>query len=267
MTRLLALAVCWLWITPAASAALQTETVEYRHGDTVLEGYLAYDDAQPGKRPGVLVVHEWMGLGPYAKRRAEQLARLGYVAFAADMYGKGVRAVDHAEASRLSGVYRQDRQLMRARIQAALEALKANPRTDPLRTAGIGYCFGGTSVLELARSGADVLGVASFHGSLDTPNPEDARAIKCKVLVFHGADDRFVTMDQVDAFEDEMQAAGVDYHLTMYPGAVHSFTVREAGNDPSTGVAYHEEADRQSWQALQAFLADLFQEPEVRDIG
>ncbi len=257
----------WLCMSVPASAALHTETVEYRHGDAVLEGYLAYDDAQQGKRPGVLVVHEWMGLGPYAKRRADQLARLGYIAFAADMYGKGVRPKDHAEAGQLSGLYRKDRHLMRARIQAALDALKANPLTDATRTAAIGYCFGGTAVLELARSGADVLGVVSLHGVLDTPNPEDARNITCKVLVLQGADDPFVTMDQVDAFEDEMQAADVDYHLVLYPGAVHSFTVPEAGNDPSTGVAYNEEADRQSWEALQAFLSDLFHEPEVRDIG
>lgn len=267
MTSALLVAAASLLWTLDAHAALHTETVEYRHGDTVLEGYLAYDDAQQAKRPGVLVIHEWKGLGPYVMRRAEQLARLGYVAFAADMYGKGVRAKDHDEAAALSGVYRSDRQLMRGRIQAALEVLKAHALTDATRTAAIGYCFGGTTVLELARSGADVLGVVSFHGGLDTPNPEDARQVTCKVLVFHGAEDPFVTMDQVDAFEAEMQAADVAYNLVVYPGAVHSFTVPEAGDDPSKGMAYNEEADRQSWESLLAFFEELFSQSEVQNVG
>ncbi len=256
-----------LMLTARADAALQTKTITYHHGETALEGYLAYDDAIAGPRPGVLVVHEWMGLGPYAKRRAEQLAQLGYIAFAVDMYGKGVRAKDHTEAATLSGVYKKDRQLMRDRINAALVVLKQQELTDASRIAAIGYCFGGTTVLELARSGADILGVVSFHGGLDTPNPNDAKQIKGKVLVLHGADDRFVTPDQVTAFEQEMRAAVVDYRLIRYPGAVHSFTVREAGNDPSTGMAYHAEADRQSWEAMKAFLKTLFQESEVKHIG
>ena len=196
-------------------AAVHTEAVEYKHGETALEGHLAYDDAIQGKRPGVLVVHEWMGLGPYAKRRAEQLAELGYVAFAADMYGKGVRAKDHTDAAQLSGIYRNDRQLMRARITAALETLKQHELVDPQRIAAIGYCFGGTTVLELARSGADVVGVVSFHGVLDTPNPQDAKQIKGKILVFQGADDPFVSADQVAAFKKEMQDAGVNYRLVI----------------------------------------------------
>lgn len=241
-----------------ASAELRTEPVEYQHGDAVLEGYLAYDAAVQGKRPGVLVVHEWMGLGAYAKRRAEQLAQLGYVAFAADIYGKGVRAKDHEEAAKLSGLYRSDRQLMRARIRAAYEVLAAHPLVDGSRIGAIGYCFGGTTVLELARSGADVRGVVSFHGALNTPTPADAKQIKGRVLVCHGGGDRFVTMQEVEAFKQEMQAAGVPHQVIVYPGAVHSFTVPEAGSDSSTGAAYNAAADQQSWQAMQEFLRLIF---------
>ncbi len=212
MKRALWMCVTMCWAT-ATHAAVHTETVEYRHGDTVLEGYLAYDDALTGPRPGILVVHEWMGLGPYAKRRAEQLAGLGYIALAADMYGKGVRAKDHDEAAKLSGIYRSDRQLMRGRIGAALDVLKRQPQADPKRLAAIGYCFGGTSVLELARSGAAIVGVVSFHGGLDTPTPGDAKQIRAKVLVLHGAEDKFVTQEKVEAFKREMDAAGVDYRL------------------------------------------------------
>lgn len=259
MTRrwLAVMTIAVLW-AGQAQAAVHTEPIEYQHGDVLLEGYLAYDDATKIKQPGVLVVHEWKGLNEYAKQRAEQLALLGYVAFAVDMYGKGVRARDHEDAAKLSGIYRKDRQLMRGRIQAALDVLKQQEQVDPERIAAIGYCFGGTTVLELARSGADVLGVVSFHGGLDTPNPGDAKQIKGKVLVLHGADDSFVTPEQLAAFEQEMQQAGVDYRLVQYPGAVHSFTVREAGNDPSTGMAYDPEADQQSWEAMKAFFQELF---------
>ena len=250
-----------------AEAALHTETMEYRDGDAVLEGYLAYDDAFTTKRPGVLVVHEWMGLGPYAKRRAEQLAQLGYVAFAADMYGKGVRAKDHAEAAQLAGIYKGDRQLMRGRITAALEILTQHERVDATRIAAIGYCFGGTTVLELARSGADIAGVVSFHGGLDTPHPEDAKQITARVLVLHGADDPFVTPEQVAAFEQEMRDAGVRYRLIKYPGAVHSFTVPEAGDDPSKGMAYNREADAKSWEAMIAFLSEVLRLSELSHIG
>ena len=241
-----------------AQAAVKTETVEYRDGEAVLEGYLAYDDATIETRPGILVVHEWMGLGPYAKRRAEQLAEQGYVAFAADMYGKGVRAKDHDEAARLSGAYRKDRQLTRARLLAALEVLRKHPLVDGERLGAIGYCFGGMAVLELARSGANVDGVVTFHGALDTPSPAQPGAVKARVLVLHGADDRFVTQDQVAAFGQEMRHAGVDYRLIQYPGAVHSFTVPEAGNDPSTGAAYNADADRQSWDEMLRFFKSLF---------
>ncbi len=239
-------------------AAIRTEAVEYRHGETVLEGYLAYDDALAGKRPGVLVVHEWMGLNPYAKRRAEQLAGLGYVAFACDIYGKGVRPADAKEAAALAGKYRGDRALLRARAVAGLDVLAKDARVDPGRIAAIGYCFGGTTALELARSGAGLAGVVSFHGGLDTPTPEDARKIKGKVLALHGADDPFAPAAQVAAFEEEMRKGGVDWQLVLYGGAVHGFSNPDSGSDNSKGMAYNEKADRRSWEAMKAFFAEIF---------
>ena len=256
MLRVLLVAGLLTW-AGVVEAAVEGRPVEYRHGDAVLEGYLAYDTAVEGKRPGILVVHEWKGLNDYAKRRAEQLAGLGYVAFAADMYGKGIRAKDHEEAGRLSGIYRSDRQLMRGRIGAALDVLLARAEVDPQRIGAIGYCFGGTTVLELARSGADVKGVVSFHGGLDTPAPAAAGGVKAKVLVLSGADDSFVSPG-VPGFEKEMKEAGVDYRLIQYPGAVHSFTVPEAGDDPSKGMAYNAAADRKSWEEMKRFFAGLF---------
>jgi dienelactone hydrolase len=239
-----------------AHAEVKTEVVEYRHGDVVLEGYLAYDDAFQGKRPGVLVVHEWMGHNPYVRKRAEQLARLGYVAFALDMYGKGVLAKDAKEAAALAGIYMGDRKRMRARAAAGLDVLRSRPEADPARLAAIGYCFGGTTVLELARSGADLVSVVSFHGGLDTPTPEDARNIKGRVLALHGGDDPFAPIKQVEAFQEEMRKGGVDWQFVSYGGVVHSFTNPESGNDNSKGVAYNERADRRSWEAMKAFFAE-----------
>jgi dienelactone hydrolase len=241
-----------------ARAEVKTEVVEYRHGDVVLEGYLAYDDAFQGKRPGVLVVHEWLGHTPYVRKRAEQLARLGYVAFASDIYGKGVLAKDAKEAAALAGIYLGDRKLLRARAAAGLDVLRNRPEVDPGRLAAIGYCFGGSTVLELARSGADLVSVVSFHGLLDTPTPGDARNIKGKVLVLHGADDPYVPDAQLKAFEDEMRAAKVDWQVVKYSGAVHAFAVVEAGNDPSKGAAYNATADRRSWKAMEDFFAEIF---------
>ena len=239
-----------------AQAAVTTEVVEYRDGDVVLEGYLAYDDSIRGKRPGILVAHEWNGHNQYVRKRAEQLARLGYVAFALDMYGKGVRAKDAKEAAALAGIYKGDRKLMRARAAAGLDVLRNRPETDPARLAAIGYCFGGTVVLELARSGADLVSVVSFHGGLDTPTPEDARNIKGKVLALQGADDPFVPVKQREAFQDEMRKGGVDWQFVTYGGAVHSFTNPEAGSDNSKGAAYNERADRRSWEAMKSFFAE-----------
>jgi len=242
-----------------AEAARVTRAIKYAHGETELEGTLAYDDAWYSKRPGVLVIHEWKGLGEYAKWRAEELVKLGYIAFALDMYGKGLFAEDHEEAARLSGIYRKDRALMRERARVGLEVLKQHPITDVERLAAIGYCFGGTTVLELARSGVDLRGVVSFHGGLSNPNPEDSRKIRGKVLVLHGAEDPFVDKEQVDAFQEEMRAAQVDWQLVLYSGAVHAFTVPQAGDDPSRGVAYHPQADRRSWEAMKTFLLEIFE--------
>ena len=241
-------------------ADVRTEVIEYKQGDAVLEGYLAYDDAVKGKRPSVLIVHEWMGVNPYVKKRAEQLAKLGYVAFAADIYGKGVRPKNSDEAAAESKKYKTDRQLMRARVNAGLDVLKKHKLVDTKRTAAIGYCFGGTTVLELARGGADINGIVSFHGGLDSLNPNDAKNIKGKVLALHGGDDPFVPAEQVAAFQDEMRKANVDWHMVVYGGAVHSFTNPDAGNDNSKGAAYNEKADKRSWEDMKQFFSEIFKQ-------
>jgi dienelactone hydrolase len=233
-----------------AEGALVTQAVEYRDGETLLEGYLAYDDSIEGKRPGVLVVHEWKGLNDYARSRADKLAQLGYVAFAVDMYGKGILAKDHEEAAKLSGVYRNDRSLMRERASAGLEVLKNHPLTDPTRIAAIGYCFGGTTVLELARAGSDLKGVVTFHGGLDAPVATAPGTVKAKILVLHGAQDSHITPDQVAQFEKEMTEAGADWQLVKFSGAVHGFTV--------PGPAHHPDADRRSWQMMKHFFEEIF---------
>ncbi len=241
-------------------AAIQTKTIEYKQGEVTLEGVLTYDDAVKEKRPGVLIVHQWMGLTDYEKGRAKQLAELGYVAFCADIYGKGVHPKDTKEAGVEATKYKTDRALLRARVNAGLDALKKSELVDKQRVAAIGYCFGGTTVIELARSGADLLGVVSFHGGLDSPTPADGKNIKCKVLACHGADDPYVPAKDLAAFEDEMRAANVDWTLIKYGGAVHSFTQPMAGNDNSKGAAYNERADRRSWAAMKMFLAGIFRD-------
>lgn len=242
-------------LAPAFSqAAIETKTVDYQQGDTRLVGYLAYPKEVKEPRPGVLVVHERMGLNDYAKRRAEQLAELGYVAFAADIYGDGKIATDTKEAGALSSAYKKDRALLRARAAAGLATLKAQPGVAPGKVAAIGYCFGGTTVLELARSGAEVAGVVSFHGGLDSPAPQDARNIRAKVLALHGADDPYVPAEQVAGFEEEMRKGGVDWQLIAYGGAVHGFTNSANGSDNRKGAAYHAAADARSWWAMRQFL-------------
>ena len=241
-----------------ARAELRTQTIEYKQGDATLEGVLAHDTTVTGKRPGVLVVHQWKGLGDYEKKRAEMLARLGYNVFCVDIYGKGIRPDNPKDASAEAGKYKSNRPLLRSRIIAGLEVLRKQELTDPKRIAAIGYCFGGTTVIELARSGADIAGVVSFHGALDSPNPADGKNFRCKVLALHGADDPFVPAQDVAAFEDEMRQARVDWQLVKYGGAVHSFTDRAAGNDNSKGAAYNEPADRRSWEAMKAFFAEIF---------
>jgi dienelactone hydrolase len=242
-----------------ANAGLVTRTHEYTRDGVLLGGYMIYDDAVKGPRPGVLIVHQWMGLTENERMRAEMLARMGYVAYAVDVYGKRVRPASPAEAGTAAGKYYRDRDLFRRRIAAGLARMRQSPLVDPERVAAIGYCFGGSGVLELARSGAELAGVVSFHGRLDTPNPADAKNIRAKVLVCHGAADPHVPPEQVRAFIDEMEAAKVDYQLIAYGGAVHAFTQKDAGSDPATGVAYNADADRRSWQAMQAFFAEIFE--------
>lgn len=239
-------------------AEIVSKSVEYHEGDTVLQGLWVYDSSLAGRRPAVLVAHQWKGLGEYEKRRAEMLARLGYNVLALDIYGKGIRPSSAPAAAAEAGKYKQNRALLRSRVRAGLELLRKQELTDSKRMAAIGYCFGGTTVLELARSGADVGGVVSFHGGLSSPVPADAKNIKCKVLVLHGADDPNVPRAEVEGFEEEMRAGKVDWQLVMYGGAVHSFTDWNAGHDPSKGVAYNEKADFRSWEAMKQFLAELF---------
>jgi dienelactone hydrolase len=249
-----------LLLAVTSRAEIKFEPVEYRQGDAVLEGLSVYDNATPGKRPGVLVVHQWKGLSAYEHKRAEMLARLGYNVFAVDIYGKGVRPQSMAEAAAQAGKYKGDRALLKARVRAGFEQLRNHPRTDPAHMAAIGYCFGGTTVLELARSGAELGGVVSFHGGLGTPNPKEAQNIKCKVLALHGADDPNVPPAEVQAFEEEMRRGGVDWQLVAYGGAVHSFTDSDAGNDNSKGAAYNEKADKRSWEAMKQFFSELFRQ-------
>ncbi|MEO6035496.1 MAG: dienelactone hydrolase family protein [Verrucomicrobiota bacterium] len=238
-------------------AEIKTETITYKQGDTVLEGFHAYDDSTTEKRPAVLVVHQWKGLGEYEKKRAEMLAKLGYNVLAADIYGKGVRATSPKEAGALAGKYKSDRALLRERVEAGLDALQKDEHTDAKKVAAIGYCFGGTTVLELARSGADIAGIVSFHGGLSSPTPADAKNIKCKVLVLHGADDPNVN-PEVPAFQEEMRQAKVDWEFVAYGNSVHSFTDWNAGSDNSKGAAYNEKADKRSWEAMKQFFAEIF---------
>jgi dienelactone hydrolase len=255
MKLLLAIAVVCMVCT-VCRAAVHTETVTYKHGDTVLEGYLAFDDTKTNKRPGILVVHEWLGLGDHAKQRAEMLAELGYVAFAADMYGKGVRASSPADGPKLSTPFKDDRKLMRARATAGLDVLRKHPMVDTSKLGAIGFCFGGTTVLELARGGTDLRGVVGFHAGLSTPMPAQAGQVKAKVLVCHGADDPFVPPPEVLGFVEEMRKAGADWELNAYGNAVHSFT-NHAANDKGK-AAYNADADRRSWLAMKDFFTEAF---------
>lgn len=256
MKNLLLASLLALCAAAPAVASIKTKVVEYKDGDTVLQGYAAWEDGFKDSRPGVLVVHEWWGHGPYARRRAEQLAKLGFTAFAVDMYGKGVYAKDHDEAGKLAGALFGDRAAMRRRALAGLEQLRKMPFVDQKHLGAIGYCFGGTTVLELARAGTELDGVVSFHGNLATPAPA-AEKPKAAILVAQGADDA-MTLPGVPGFIEEMKKVGADWQLVEYGGAVHSFTVPEAGTDTAKGMAYSKEADRRSWQAMHAFFDEVF---------
>lgn len=252
------LAAALLLFAGAAQAKVQARNVIYSDQGQPLEGYLAFDDAFKGKRPAVLIVHQWKGLGEYEKRRARMLAQMGYVAFAVDIYGKGVRPKSREEAGKQAGKYRADRALLRRRANAAVLRVRKMALVNPAKIAAMGYCFGGGTALELARSGAPIVGAASFHGNLDTPNPADAKNIQGKILVMHGAVDPNVSPESVGAFWREMSDAKVDMKFEAYGNAVHSFTEREAGNDPSKGSAYNQAADKRSWATFSAFLREIF---------
>lgn len=235
---------------------IKESPLEYTSGDVTCEGWHAYDASVEGKRPGILIIHQWTGVSDNEKERAKMLASLGFNVLVADIYGKGIRP-QPPESGKEAGKYKDDRKLFRERLNSGLQALLKDERTDATRVAAIGYCFGGTGVLELARDGADIRGVVSFHGGLGTPTPEDAKNIKCPVLVCHGADDPYVPPAEVEAFHKEMKDAGVTYELEAYPHAVHSFTQKSAGNDNSKGAAYNADADSRSWITMKRFLTQV----------
>jgi dienelactone hydrolase len=236
-----------------AQAAIKTVTIDYKQGDTTLEGWLVYDDAQTGKRPGVLIYPQWRGPSQHEQSTAEQLAELGYIAFVADIYGKDVRPTTPQAAAAEAGKYMKDRPLMLARAQAALDAFRQSDLVDAGKIAAIGYCFGGAPALDLARSGAPLVDVIAFHGVLGTPTPENAKNIKAHVLVLHGAADPLVNSEAVAKFEKEMADAGIDWQVVLYGGAMHAFTIHDA-NDAAHGLQYDAVADRRSWQAAVDLL-------------
>ena len=258
MKKILALALLASVLAQPAFAAVQTKEVTYKDGKTELTGFLAWDDAVQGPRPGVLIIHQWMGLTDYEKGRAKQLAELGYTAFCADIYGAADMPKDMASAGASAGKYKGDRVLYRSRLQAALKTLKAQAEVDPKQTAAMGYCFGGTGALEMARMNADVLGVVVFHGGLDAGKAPTADKIKPRVLVLHGANDPYGTADVVNTLERELDKGQADWQLVKYSGAVHAFTQPGAGNDPSKGIAYNESADKRSWIAMKNFFNEIF---------
>ncbi|GAB1231638.1 dienelactone hydrolase family protein [Ferrigenium sp. UT4] len=256
---LLSLVLCCLSVT-AAFAAVQGREVSYRAGGTTMKGWIAYDDAIKGKRPAVLVVHEWWGHNAYARKRANMLAELGYVALAVDMYGDGRQAQHPDDAGKFAAEVSQNKPMAKARFEAAMNVLRRQRRVDAHRLAAIGYCFGGSVALNMARAGENLKGVASFHGGLATDVPAQAGTVKAKVLSFTGADDKMIPAAQVAAFEQEMRNAGVNYRTVVYPGTMHSFTNPEAdeyGRKFNLPLAYNAEADRDSWAQLQTFLADV----------
>ena len=244
-----------------AQAAIQTREVPYTAADgTRLVGYHAWDDAISGPRPGVIVVHEWWGLNDYAKRRARDLAALGYSALAVDMYGDGRNTQHPDDAKAFMNAALADPAIPKARFQAGLDLLKAQPQTDPARLAAIGYCFGGKVVLDMARQGLPLAAVVSFHGALVTATPATPGSVKAKVLVEHGAADSFITAEQIAAFKAEMDQAGADYRFVELPGAKHGFSNPDADAHKGHGLdlGYQKEADERSWADMQALFKDVF---------
>lgn len=238
------------------AAGIVGAAVDYRVEDINFKGYLAYDNGMAGKRPGILVAHEWWGLNDFAKEQANKLAAMGYVAFAVDLYGEGRNTTDQKVAQEWAGQVRGTPR-MRQRIQAGLTALLRDPRVDAGRIAAIGFCFGGTAVLELAYSGAGINGVATFHAGLALPAADDLGRIKAKFLVMHGADDPYASQELIAQFQNSLRQAGADWQMIFYGNAVHSFTNPAAGGDKSKGAAYNPLAAKRSWEHLKLFLREI----------
>ena len=250
-----------LGFTLQAQAVVISEEISYQSGDQTMKGYIAYDDQFRGKRPGVLVVHEWWGHNSYARKRADMLAQLGYVGFAIDMYGDGKNTDHPKEAGAFSKAVKSNMPVAEKRFNAAQALLSQHKMVDPASIAAMGYCFGGGIVLEMARSGADLKGVASFHGSLKTSTPAQKASMKAKVLVANGADDPFVKEQDIVSFHQEMKQADVSYKFFNYEGAKHSFTNPDAdrfARQFNMPLGYNKPADEQSWQQLQTFLKEIF---------
>ena len=244
-----------------AHAKVVGKEVSYKQGSVTLKGYVAYDDAIKGKRPGVLVVHEWWGHNAYARKRADMLAGMGYTALAVDMYGNGKQAQHPDDAKKFMTEVTSNMDILKARFEAGMKTLKAQKTVDTKNIAAIGYCFGGGTVLGMARAGENLKGVVSFHGMLGTQTPAELGKIKARIAVFTGADDPFVPASQVEAFKQEMDQAGVDYKLVSYPGAKHSFTNPDAddyGKKFNMPLAYDANADKDSWAQTGVFLKEIF---------
>jgi len=250
-----------LLFSPFAQAALHEENVDYQAGDTALKGYLVWDDAKGDKQPGVLVVHEWWGLNDYARKRARMLAALGYTALAVDMYGGGKTSEHGNEAGAFMNSVLQHADVAKQRFLAARELLAKQPGVDAGKIAAIGYCFGGATVLNMARAGVDLAAVVSFHGNLATDTPARPDQVKAQVLVLNGAADEFISAESIANFEREMQQAHAKFRFVNYPGAKHSFTNPDAdrlGKANHLDVAYNAEADKLSWEAMQQLFQEVF---------
>jgi len=244
-----------------AQAAVQGREVSYEADGTTLKGYIAYDDAIKGKRPGVLVVHEWWGQNDYARKRARMLAALGYTALAVDMYGNGKVVDNPDDAGKLSGEVYKNMPMAKARFEAAMQLLRQQETVEANELAAFGYCFGGGIALSMARMGEDLKGVASFHGGLDTNSPAQPGKIKARIISFSGEADPMIGADKVAAFRKEMDAAGADYRVVTYPGAKHAFTnpaADELGKKFKLPIAYDAAADKDSWQQATVFLREVF---------
>ncbi len=245
--------------TSIAGAKIVTEAVPYRHGEVELEGFLAYDDSRTGRQPAVLVVHEWWGLNDFAKDKARALAELGYVAFAVDMYGRGKVTSDPNEAMKLASPFRTDTTLTRDRARAALDVVAAMERVDPQRIVAIGFCFGGTVVLQMAYAGYDLVGVVSFHGSLPVLPEADAKGVKARLLVLHGAADSTVPDERVAAFQAALRKTTIDWRLITYGGAKHAFMNPDADKLGFEGVGYDARTARRAWQDMRTFFGEVFE--------